>query len=62
VIQEQMLQFAESAGEILQTVVKMDIVVFQSMDGILELIARANAWQHRDSPEHHSNLHSEQHC
>lgn len=35
---QQMFQISESSGEVLQSVLQVEVLLFQSVDGVLELV------------------------
>ena len=59
---QKVFQFPESAGEVLQAVVQVNVLLFQSVDGVLELVRRrrAEAPEPRRGPERHGGLREEQ--
>lgn len=62
VLDQQMFQISEGTGEVLQSVLQVEVFFFQSADGILELIGWAAVWKQRNQPQSCGDLQNREHC
>lgn len=46
-----MFQISESSGEVLQSVLQVEVLLFQSVDGVLELVGWAAVWMQKSPPQ-----------
>lgn len=56
-----MFQISESSGEVLQSVLQVEVLLFQSVDGVLELVGWAAVWMQESPPQKRGDFQDGEH-